>query len=145
MRLVPLILWNFAEGKLAMYVQKLDEKAPILNKSLQEISLTNRSDNYRAVAIKRAGTTIIPRGNEHFQLGDLVYVISTHEGIDEMMKSSGKKNFEAKNIMILGGSRIGKHIAFYMQKNCEVKLIDTDPKKCESLGGSTRQYSHHQW
>ena len=40
---------------------------------------------------------------------------------------------EAKNIMILGGSRIGKHIAFYMQKNCEVKLIDTDPKKCESL------------
>jgi trk system potassium uptake protein len=124
---------EFCGGKLAMFVQKLDEKAPILNKSLQEISLTNRSDNYRAVAIKRAGTTIIPRGNEHFQLGDLVYVISTHEGIDEMMKSSGKKNFEAKNIMILGGSRIGKHIAFYMQKNCEVKLIDTDPKKCESL------------
>jgi trk system potassium uptake protein len=51
-------------------------------------------------------------------LGDLVYVISTNEGITEMMKSSGQGNFEAKNIMILGGSRIGKHVALYMQKTC---------------------------
>ena len=100
-----------------MFVQKLDENAPILNKSLEEISLTNKTDKYRAVAIKRNENTIIPRGNEHFQLGDLVFVISTHEGIDEMMKTSGKENFEAKSIMILGGSRIGKHVAFYMQKN----------------------------
>jgi trk system potassium uptake protein len=124
---------EFSGGKLAMYVQKLDEKAPIINKSLQEISLIQRTDKYRAVAIKRDGTTIIPRGNEQFHLGDTVYVISTHAGIDEMMKSSGKENFEAKSIMILGGSRIAKHVALYMQKSCEVKLIDSDTKKCEDL------------
>jgi trk system potassium uptake protein TrkA len=124
---------EFSGGKLAMYVQKLDEKAPIIDKSLQEISLLQRTDKYRAVAIKRDGTTIIPRGNEKFRLGDTVYVISTHAGIDEMMKSSGKENFEAKSIMILGGSRIAKHVALYMQKTCEVKLIDSDTKKCEDL------------
>ena len=124
---------EFCGGKLAMYVQKLNENAPIINKSLQEIALTNRTDKFRAVAIKRAGKTIIPRGNEQFKLGDLVYVISTNEGIEEMMKTSGKENFEAKNIMILGGSRIGKHVASYMQKSCEVKLIDYDIKKCEDL------------
>ena len=124
---------EFCGGKLAMYVQKLNENAPIINKSLQEIALTNRTDKFRAVAIKRAGKTIIPRGNEQFKLGDLVYVISTNEGIEEMMKTSGKENFEAKNIMILGGSRIGKHVASYMQKTCEVKLIDYDIKKCEDL------------
>ncbi len=124
---------EFCGGKLAMYVQKLNENAPIINKSLQEIALTNRTDKFRAVAIKRAGKTIIPRGNEQFKLGDLVYVISTNEGIEEMMKTSGKENFEAKNIMILGGSRIGKHVASYLQKSCEVKLIDYDIKKCEDL------------
>jgi trk system potassium uptake protein TrkA len=124
---------EFCGGKLAMYVQKLNENAPIINKSLQEIALTNRTDKFRAVAIKRDGKTIIPRGNEQFKLGDLVYVISTTEGIEEMMKTSGKENFEAKNIMILGGSRIGKHVAFYMQKSCEVKLIDYDIRKCEDL------------
>ncbi|MFA5818262.1 MAG: Trk system potassium transporter TrkA [Bacteroidales bacterium] len=124
---------EFSGGKLAMYVQKLDEKAPILNKSLQEISISHRTDKYRAVAIKRADKTIIPRGNSQFQIGDKVYVISTHEGIDEMMKTSGKENFEAKSIMILGGSKIGKLVAMYMQKTCEVKLIDPDTKKCEDL------------
>jgi trk system potassium uptake protein len=124
---------EFSAGKLAMYVQKLDEKALILNKSLQEVSVSNRTDKYRAVAIKRAGKTIIPRGNERFQIGDKVYVISTHEGIDEMMKTSGKENFETKSIMILGGSRIGKHIAMYMQKTCEVKLIDSNVNRCEDL------------
>ncbi len=124
---------EFSGGKLAMYVQKLDEKAPIINKTLQEISVSHKTDKYRAVAIKRDGRTIIPRGNEQFQLGDLVYVISTHGGIDEMMKTSGKENFQAKSIMVLGGSRIGKHVALYLQKTCEVKLIDSDIKKCEDL------------
>jgi trk system potassium uptake protein len=124
---------EFCGGKLAMYVQKLDENAPILNKSLEEIAITNSTDKYRAVAIKRNEKTIIPRGNESFLLGDLVFVISTNEGIDEMMASSGKENFEAKSIMILGGSRIGKHVALYMQKTCEVKLIDSDPERCEAL------------
>lgn len=124
---------EFSGGKLSMYVQRLGENAPILNKSLQEVSLLNKTDKYRAVAIKRNDKTIIPRGNEEFQLGDMVFVISTREGIDEMMKSAGKENFEAKSIMILGGSRIGKHIALYMQKTCEVKLIDADIKKCEDL------------
>jgi len=124
---------EFCGGKLAMYVQKLAENAPILNKSLEEISVTHSTDKYRAVAIKRIDGTIIPRGNEQFQLGDLVFVISTNEGINDMMITSGKENFEAKNIMILGGSRIGKHVALYMQKNCQVKLIDSDPERCEAL------------
>jgi len=124
---------EFGGGKLAMYVQRLDENAPIINKSLEEISITQSTDKYRAVAIKRNDKTIIPRGSDKFQLGDLVFVISTHEGIDDMMITSGKENFEAKSIMILGGSRIGKHVALYMQKNCEVKLIDSDPERCEAL------------
>jgi trk system potassium uptake protein TrkA len=126
---------EFCEGKLAMCVQRLEENAPIINKSLKEIAEKQRTDKYRAVAIKRTGKTIIPRGSEQFFLGDLVYVVSTRDGIDEMMRSSGKENFEAKNIMILGGSRIGKHVALYMQTTCEVKLIDFDTRKCEDLAG----------
>jgi trk system potassium uptake protein TrkA len=124
---------EFSGGKLAMYVQKLDENAPILNKSLSEIAIQVKTDQYRAVAIRRDDKTIIPRGDEQFHLGDLVFVVSTHEGIDEMMKNSGKENFEAKSIMIIGGSRIGKHVALHMQRSSEVKLIDASIERCESL------------
>ena len=124
---------EFCGGKLAMYVQKLDQNAPIIDKSLMELAASTNTEKYRAVAIKRNDITIIPRGNERFQVGDLVFVISTSDGIDEMMTTSGKENFEAKSIMILGGSRIGKHVALYMQKTSQVKLIDSDPLKCEAL------------
>jgi len=124
---------EFCGGKLAMYVQKLDQNAPIIDKSLVELAASTNTEKYRAVAIKRNDITIIPRGNEVFRQGDLVFVISTIDGIDEMMITSGKENFEAKSIMILGGSRIGKHVALYMQKNCQVKLIDSDPLRCEAL------------
>lgn len=124
---------GFSGGKLVLYIHKLDEKAPILNKSLQEIAEQFSTEKYRAVAVKRQGKTVIPRGPEKFLLGDSIYIISTQEGIEDMMKNSGRETFEAKRIMVLGGSRIGKHIALYMQKNCEVKLIDSDPAKCETL------------
>ena len=124
---------EFCGGKLAMYVQKLDQNAPIIDKSLLELAASTNTEKYRAVAIKRNDITIIPRGNERFRVGDLVFVISTSDGIDEMMTTSGKENFEAKSIMILGGSRIGKHVALYMQKTCQVKLIDSDPQRCEDL------------
>lgn len=124
---------EFSGGKLTMFVQKLNEKSPIINKSLRDIAISHKTDKYRAVAVKRNEKTIIPRGNENFKVGDFVFVISTREGIDEMMKTSGWESSEAKSIMVLGGSRIGKHVALHMQKKCEVKLIDSDPERCESL------------
>ena len=124
---------DFAGGRLSLYVQKLEANAPVLNKSLEEVAHTLENTKYRAVAIKRKDRTIIPRGRDEFQEGDLAYVISTHEGIDDMMKFSGKKNVEARSVMILGGSRIGRHVAMQLQKECQVKLIDADIEKCHSL------------
>jgi trk system potassium uptake protein len=124
---------DFAGGKLSLYAQKLEANAPVLNKSLEEVAHELANTKYRAVAIKRKNRTIIPRGREEFQEGDLAYVISTHEGIDDMMKFSGKKNVEARSVMILGGSRIGRHVALQLQKECQVKLIDANIEKCHSL------------
>ena len=124
---------DFAGGKLSLYVQKLESNAPVLNKSLEEVANSLGAIQYRAVAIKRNDRTIIPRGKEEFHDGDLAYVISTREGIDDMMKFSGKKNVEARSVMILGGSRIGRHVALNLQHECQVKLIDIDLEKCQTL------------
>ncbi len=124
---------EFSGGILALYVQKLEKNAPVLYHTLREIANTPDFDQYRAVAIKRNEKTIIPRGDEKFLEGDLVYVISTREGIKEMMTFSGKKNFVAKNIMILGGSRIGRKVALSLQKDCNIKLIEQDSEKCINL------------
>jgi len=125
---------EFSGGRLALYVQKLDKNAPVVDKKLRDVTLDLKSkEKYRAVAIKRDEETIIPRGDETFRAGDLVFVVSTREGIKEMMKFSGKENFIAKRIMILGGSRIGKRVAQTLQKESFIKMIDIDAAKCEAL------------
>ncbi|MDT8401992.1 MAG: Trk system potassium transporter TrkA [Bacteroidales bacterium] len=124
---------EFSGGRLALYVQKLDKDAPVVNKKLRDVTEELKSNMYRAVAIKRNDETIIPGGDDIFREGDLVFVVSTREGIQEMMKFSGKENFIAKRIMIVGGSRIGKRVAQTLQKECFIKLIDIDPAKCEIL------------
>jgi len=124
---------EFSGGMLTLYVQKLEADAPVVNKNLRDVTRELRSTSYRAVAIKRDEETIIPRGDEIFRGGDLVYVVSTREGIEEMMKFSGKENFIAKRIMILGGSRIGRRVAQSLQKECFIKLIEIDADKCDEL------------
>lgn len=124
---------DFSGGNLALYVQKLEKNAPVIDHTLQEIAKKNRKLNFRAVAIKRGEETIIPRGDELFKEGDLVYVITTPKGADEMLRFSGKENILVKNIMILGGSRIGKTIAKNLERKYNIKIIDKDPDKCSLM------------
>jgi trk system potassium uptake protein TrkA len=124
---------EFGGGKLHMYVIRLDENAPIINKSLREIAPVEGALEYRAVAITRQAQTIVPSGDDRFENGDLVYVISSRSGLKQLYKYSGKKQFEVRNIMILGGSRIGRKTADALGKQHYVKLIEKDRQRSYAL------------
>ncbi|MEA3443710.1 MAG: Trk system potassium transporter TrkA [Bacteroidota bacterium] len=117
---------NFSSGLLSLYVIKLDENAPVLNKTLFDVAKSGMGTDFRAVAISRNGKTIIPHGNDVFMANDLVHVVTNQVGIKALMKYSGKKKVEIKNMMILGGSRIGKRIAKKLQGQYNIKLIEID-------------------
>lgn len=116
-----------------MYVIRLDEHAPIINKSLREISPGKDSLEYRAVAITRKTQTIVPSGDDRFEDGDLVYVISSKAGLKQLYQYSGKKQFDVRDIMILGGSRIGRKTADSLGKQHYVKLIEIDRERAYAL------------
>ncbi|MCF8225743.1 MAG: Trk system potassium transporter TrkA [Bacteroidales bacterium] len=127
---------EFSGGKLQMYVVRLDENAPIIGKKLRELSFAGgKMIEFRAVAMTRGGQTIIPGGDDTFHSGDLVYVISSQAGLKELYKYSGKQNFEVRNIMILGGSRIGIKTARQLGNEHYVKMIEIDKQKSYSLSG----------
>ena len=124
---------EFGGGKLHMYVIRLDGDAPIINKSLRELAPEDNGMEYRAVAITRHGHTIVPSGDDRFENGDLVYVISSKTGLKQLYKYSGKKQFEVRNIMILGGSRIGRKTADALGSQHYVKLIEKDRQHSYAL------------
>ncbi len=117
---------DFSGGQLHLFAFKLEENAPIINKSLIEITEPGDGHAYRAVAITRKGHTIIPRGKDRFELGDLVYVISNKGGLNNLLRYTGKENIEVRNIMIIGGSRIGVRAARDLGEQHYVKLVEID-------------------
>lgn len=123
-------VFDFQGGKLSMFVIKLYENAPILNKTLREAAELDKRMSYRAVAITRNNKTIIPRGDDRFQINDLVYVITNQASVRNLIKYSGHQELDIHKIMILGGSRIGVRTAKELEKNISIKLVEMDKEKC---------------
>ncbi len=126
-------VFDFSEGKLSLVAVRLEENTPIVNKTLKEISAEKSQFKYRLVALTRNNETIIPSGDDRLLPGDLVYIITTPEGLPNLMEHSGKEKHTIKNLMILGGSRIGSKTATELERNCNIKLLEIDKTKCESL------------
>ncbi len=126
-------VFEFSNGKLLLLVIKLDENAPIIDKTLVESSSINKNFDYRAIAITRDSKTIIPRGYDKFQLNDLVFVLTNKDGVENLLKYSGKESFDISNIMILGGSRIGYKTARDLEGHINIKLIESDTELSHNL------------
>ncbi len=121
---------DFSGGKLSLVVFRLEPNSSLVGRDLSD--LKDVSD-YRMVAISRDGRTIIPHGNDTFMVGDMVYTIARQDAVSEVMELSGKGNVRIKNMMILGGSRIGVRIATELQNDVNIKLIDYNADKAYRL------------
>ncbi|MCB8999436.1 MAG: Trk system potassium transporter TrkA [Bacteroidales bacterium] len=124
---------DFSGGNLHLYAFKLEKNAPIIEKNLSELADKDGTLEYRAVAITREGQTIIPRGHDKFMEGDLVYIITNKGGVNNLLMYTGKENIEVRNIMILGGSRIGIRAARDLGDQHYVKLIEKDREKSYAI------------
>ncbi|WP_290661085.1 NAD-binding protein, partial [Ignavibacterium sp.] len=102
---------EFENGKLQVIGLKIDKNAPIIHKTLSEISKQYSSFDFRVVAIYRNFRTIIPKGNDKFLPNDQIFVISKSEALETVLKLAGKENIKFDNIMILGGGKIGRRVA----------------------------------
>ncbi len=125
--------FNFSDGKLTLFLIKLDENAKVLGKTLNEIASEFSHLDFRAVAIHRNSKTIIPYGDDKFMLNDLAYVVTKPDGIKTLLQLSGKETFVIKDVMIVGGGRIGRKTTARLEKTYDIKLVEIDKDRCLSL------------
>ena len=123
---------DFSSGKLSLVVFRLEPASPLVGQVLTGFA-DETPLSYRTVAITRGGQTVIPREGEQFMEGDMVYVIARQDAVKEVMEFSGQSNIEIKNMMILGGSRIGIRIATELQDEVNIKLVDYNADKAYRL------------
>lgn len=128
--------YEFEDGTLIMVGVSLPKSAPFVGKMVKEAATIFPELHFMPIALQRMGTqyTLIPRGDTVFKEGDQVYFITVKEGVDELYKLTGKKKEEIKNVMILGGSKVGfKSARDLCAKKFNVKLIEKNKEKAFDL------------
>jgi trk system potassium uptake protein TrkA len=124
-------LIEFSQGKLILMGIKIRENAPILHKSLEEISYIN--SDVRAVAINRDSETIIPYGKNTIHNGDIVFFITTRANQNRVFELAGKEIFPVRNIMILGGSRIAQKTVERLGDSYNIKIIESNKVRSQKV------------
>ena len=124
---------DFAAGKLSMVAFRLELTSPLLGKPVIDEDCDNEDLEYRVVAIVRGSKTIIPSIDDRFEEEDMVYVIARHSAASRVAELSGQHQVDVRNMMILGGSRIGVRIANELQNNVDIKLVDYNADKAFRL------------
>ena len=124
-------LIEFSNGKLLLMGIKVRENAHILNKTFEELS--QNYDYILVVAINREGKTIIPKGSDFIQDGDIVFFITSRSDQQKVFELTGKKLFGVRNIMFLGGSRIAQKAIEKLGDQYRIKVIEASRERCEHI------------
>lgn len=119
-------LIEFADGRIIMLGIQLDRNLDILNKSMTELGEEFSEIGLRTVAIQRKETTKIPGGSDMFLPNDRIFIVVPREHLDQAIKMFGKENQSIENVMILGGGQTGYLIAKELEKEYNVKIIESD-------------------
>lgn len=124
--------WDVHDGALVMLGIKLREGCEILSRPLREIS--GPDDPFHIVAIKRAGETIIPGGNNQLELNDLAYFMTKKNFIPYIRKIVGKEHYvDVKNVMVMGGGTTAVRAVNTMPEYMNTKIIESNERRCEEL------------
>lgn len=130
--------YEFENGALTMLGLNLTETAQIVGKTVKEAALMIPDVHFFPIAIQRYGShlTIIPRGDTVLTKGDHVVFITSKGGDEELCKLAGLYKTEIRNVMILGGGRIGRKTTKSLTKNknrFNVKIVESNKERAFEL------------
>jgi len=131
--------YEFEGGKLIVFGITIAENSPLKDKSASDTQHLNPNRDFKPIALLRNDKTIMVHGDTILLENDIVYFISTKKSINQITNICGQECYDIKNIMILGGSRIGVLTAELLEKKYKVILIEKDKKKAEQIANHLKK------
>ena len=119
---------HLCQHALELCIVKVRKSAKIIGKTFA--SGVYNHGKYRIVAIKRDQETIIPRGGDTVEDGDMIYCVCTKEDMEFMREELGKSKREIRNVIFFGGGRIARKAAMELVDEMNIKVIERDRDLC---------------
>ena len=124
---------HFARGKVYLVEIIAEEGCSLIGETL--ISIGKKLQTKVLIcAVQRGKEVFIPSGSFEIKKGDKIHFTSDARMLGNFLSEANLVKSPLKNIMIVGGGRIGYYLADSLsQKKYKVKLLETDRKKAEEL------------
>jgi len=128
---------EFAGGRVVVLGYPLGPDSPLAGVSLRELGEI-RGAMYPLVvtALARESETLIPGGDDVLQAGDTVYFACRRHELPAVRYLFGLEAEDvARRVFILGGGRIGRHVARRLskEKRYKVTIVEADTETSEDL------------
>lgn len=124
---------SFAKGRALLVEIIAESGCSMIGESL--ISLGKKLNTKVLIcAVHRGQSVTIPNGNFVIEEGDKIYLTSDAKSLRDFLAEINFYTTPLKNIMIVGGSRIGYYLANSLSsKKYKIKLIESNRKTAEEL------------
>lgn len=120
--------WEVQEGQLVVLGVKIRKGSSLIDQPLY--NLMKQDAPLHVTAIKRAGETLIPHGNDILRPGDLAFIMTTANHVEYVRNIIGKANSpEARNVFYMGASESAICSINGLPSNIRGKLFDADPER----------------
>lgn len=125
---------QFANGRIQLLGVRVREGAAVAGKSLAQIGDELRGHHFVTAAIVRNGRTVVPKGHDHIEAGDQIYMLAPTNEVASIPPLAGYDRFTLRRVMIAGGSAEGEYLAELLgEHGVECTILDHDRRRCLEL------------
>ena len=125
---------HFANGRVLLVAIVAEEGCTLIGESLISIG-KKLSTKVLICAVQRGNDVIIPSGNFTIEKGDKIHFTSDANSLGDFLSEINLVISPLKNIMIVGGNKIGYYLADELskKKKYKLKLIEPNKENAEEL------------
>ncbi|MEL6615381.1 MAG: Trk system potassium transporter TrkA [Bacteroidota bacterium] len=136
---------DFCQERLQLVGIRIDRGAPVVGKTLAELSQKGSHLAFRVMGIARGVRTLVPRGDATIQGNDQVFVLVPTGQVAQVAHLLGKEAGRLRYAMILGGTNVGARVAAGLAQRTgrgrdafemQVKLVEANRSRAETLAES---------
>lgn len=123
----------FAKGRIELVEFKVREDSPLHGQLLSEL-YNQYKIKILVVAAQRGEEVVIPKGSFVINRGDKLTLLGAPRNISAFFRAVGTFPRRMKEVMIVGGGRIGYYLAsILLESGMHVKLIEREERRCNEL------------
>lgn len=124
---------RFAKGRALLVEIVVKQGSTLIGETLESLG-KKLTTKVLICAVQRGEEVTIPSGNFVIEAGDKIHITSDSKTLADFLREVNLTSSRLKNIMIVGGGRIGFYLADALSKrNYAVKLIEENMEDCEEL------------